>query len=592
MFLSKLRKRDEFFESIDKDLWWRLYSRLIVYWKFIVIGTLFSMLASFTQPALAYMMKLLLDEGFIAAKHYYIWAMPVAIITLMLIRTVCTFVAGYSLAYVANKALFGIRADMFKSLLLMPDSEFLKGDTGRLINRFTVDAGNVTDYAAEAATIIIRETFVIISLVAMLIYFSWQLSLVVLVIFPVSVVVGRYFVRRLRMINRKTIDTNAELTTVIRESILGQRIIKLFGGYDRETRRFDKINHDLKGYGMREAVASSLMSPLTQWIISFSVGAVISMALYQAQSGEMTLGDFMGFLTALGQIFDPVKRLTNLTHRIQKMMTAAESVFKLIDAPKETQRGMNLLEMSSSSHIKFNGVSFQFPDTERPVLSDINLDIHSGQTVAFVGRSGAGKSTLVNLIPRFLDPTQGGISIDGTDIRDYELQSLRSQISFVSQQVFLFEGTLADNVRYGAYKDITEENLIDALKAANLWTHVESLPDGMNTMIGEDGTWLSGGQRQRLAIARALVKNAPILILDEATSALDNESEKMVQEALEVLMKGRTTFVIAHRLSTVQNADRIIVLDNGSILEDGNHEQLLKKEGLYQSLYSLQFAEN
>ncbi|WP_051532373.1 lipid A export permease/ATP-binding protein MsbA [Brackiella oedipodis] len=574
---------------MDISLWKRVYERVLPYWKGVIVAIIFTMLASATQPIISYMMKPLLDQGFLGAKSYYIWLMPVVIIGLMLVRAVCSFVGDYLMAWVANKTLFVMRADMFDSLLWMTDEEFRKGDTGRLINRFTVDAGNVTDYAAEAATILVREVFVIISLMALLLYLSWQLTLLIILIFPLSIVVGRYFSKRLRMINRRTIDVNARLTSVIRENIEGQRVIKMFNGYEAESKRFKGINAALRGFGMREAIASSLMSPLTQWVISFSVGAVISLALYQGQHGTLTVGGFIAFITALGQIFDPVKRLTNLAARIQKMMMAAESVFKLIDAPREANQGQKTLQIHKDSVIEFDHVSFAFSKESKNILDNINLTARMGQTIALVGRSGAGKTTLANMLPRFVDASSGAIKIDGTNIEEFALTELRSQLSYVSQQVVLFEGSIADNVRYGAYSEASDLELETVLRAANLWDFVQSLPEGLETKIGENGAWLSGGQRQRIAIARALLKNAPILILDEATSALDNESEKMVQESLDKLMIGRTTFVIAHRLSTIQNADCIVVLDHGQIVEQGTHKELLKNNGLYQSLYKLQF---
>lgn len=304
------------------------------------------------------------------------------------------------------------------------------------------------------------------------------------------------------------------------------------------------------------------------------------------------MGSFAAFLTALAQIFDPVKRLTNVAARMQKMLVAADSVFTLIDSPQEKDQGGLKLDPAERGPISFENVSFRFPDAGSDTLSDISFTVNRGETIAFVGRSGSGKTTLVNMIPRFVDPVSGQITMNGRNIADYSLESLRSQLSLVSQSVVLFEGTMAQNVAYGFFGDTSEERIREALASANLLDYVDSLPQGLETPIGENGAWLSGGQRQRLAIARALIKNAPILILDEATSALDNESERQVQASLETLMKGRTTFVIAHRLSTVQNADRILVLDRGRIVEQGNHTELLKTDGLYASLYQMQFRED
>jgi subfamily B ATP-binding cassette protein MsbA len=341
---------------------------------------------------------------------------------------------------------------------------------------------------------------------------------------------------------------------------------------------------------MRASIADAAMSPLTQWVVSFSVAAVVSVALHQAERG-LTPGEFVAFITALGQIFDPVRRLTNLASKSQKMMAAAESVFKLIDTEKEKDEGTKSCEVAGDSVIDFQHITFRFNEESGVVLKDLSFTVAGGQTVALVGRSGSGKTTLVNMLPRFVEPTSGQIVLDGTPLNEFSLASLRKNLSLVSQHVVLFEGSIADNIRYGTNQAADDEQLRAVLEAANLWGFVQDLPEGINTQIGESGSWLSGGQRQRLAIARALLKDAPILILDEATSALDNESEKLVQDSLERLMKGRTTFVIAHRLSTVKNADRILVLDEGVIIEDGSHEELLKNSGLYQSLYQMQFKE-
>lgn len=583
--LSKAQQK-----AVRRNLWRRIFERVGSFWKFLAISVLCTMIASATQPALAYLMKPLLDEGFAGTRPDFVWLIPLAIIGLMFIRGVFNFFGEYLMAWVANKVLFRMRKEMFDSLLHMPDTVFQKGDSGRLLNRFTVDAGNVTQHAAEVVTNLVREVFVVLAMLALLLYLSWELTLIILVIFPFSVLVGGYFAKRLRTINRRTLDMNAVLTSTVKEGIEAQRVIKLFDGFERETTRFERVNQGLRAFAMRAATADAAMSPLTQWVISFSVAAVVSVALHQAERG-LTPGDFIAFITALGQIFDPVRRLTNLASKSQKMMAAAESVFKLIDTPQERDEGTQICTVRADSLIEFQDITFQFNEESAEVLKHLSFRVKAGQTIALVGRSGSGKTTLVNMLPRFVEPSAGQIVIDGTPIHEFTLASLRHNLSLVSQHVVLFEGSIADNIRYGSNHAASDEQLRVVLEAANLWDFVQTLPEGLNTQIGESGSWLSGGQRQRLAIARALLKDAPILILDEATSALDNESEKLVQDSLERLMKGRTTFVIAHRLSTVKNADRILVLDGGVIIEDGSHEALLKNSGLYQSLYEMQFKE-
>ena len=586
------QKHREGTHAVNPELWRKIYKRVGVYWKALAVAMVFVAFGAATQPAMAYIMKPLLDEGFTGAKSYFIWLMPLAIVSLFLVRGICNFLSSYLLAWIANNVLLGMRSDMYERLLTLPDSEFQKGDSGRLMNRFTIDAGDVTDYATEVFTIIVREAFVVLALLGMLLYLSWQLSLIIFLILPLSIMVARYFTKRLRRINRQTINMNAQLTHVVKEGIEGQRVVKLFDGYEYEQSRFSVVNAALRKFAMRKASADAAMTPLTQLCISFAVAAVIATALYQGNAGTLTVGAFVAFVTALAQIFDPIKRLTNVASKAQKMLIAAESVFSLIDGSQEKDQGKHELKINNDAVIEFKDVCFRFPEAERDTLSNISLTVKSGETIAFVGRSGSGKTTLANMIPRFIEPSAGCITINGYDITEVTLKSLRSNLSLVSQNVVLFDGSIAQNVAYGSYRKASESQITEALKAANLLEFVESLPNGLQTDIGENGAWLSGGQRQRLAIARALIKNAPILILDEATSALDNESERQVQASLDLLMEGRTTFVIAHRLSTVQNANCIVVLDHGRIIESGTHDELLKKGGLYATLYQMQFRED
>ena len=584
LFKKKSAADEESMRSVDPKLWWRLYERVGSYWKYLLVSFLFTMIAAATQPGLAYLMKPLLDEGFLGNQPEYVWMIPVAMVGLIFLRGIGNFAGEYLMAWVANHVLLGIRRDMFTSLMRLPDSEFQKGDTGRLLNRFTVDAGNATSIAAEVITVLVRESFVVIALFGMLLWLSWQLTLIIILIFPISILVARFFARRLRMINRRTIDINAEMTAIVKEGIEGQRVIKMYDGFAYESARFDKANNTLRRFYMRSAVAEAAMSPLTQFIISIAVSIIVYVALLQGNQGTLSVGAFISFITALGQVFDPVKRLINIWAKAQHMMMATESVFKLIDSPQEEADGKQVVKIDKHSTIEFRDVSFRFPGAETDTIKNLNLQVKMGETIAFVGRSGSGKTTLVNMLPRFVDPTDGQILLNGVALNEYDLASLRMQQALVSQHVYLFEGTLAENVAYGIADNVSTERIMQVLEAANLREFVEGLPQGLQTQIGENGAWLSGGQRQRIAIARALLKDSPILILDEATSALDNESEKLVQSSLERLMHGRTTFMIAHRLSTIQNANRILVLDEGKIIEEGTHEELLKLGGLYSSL--------
>lgn len=577
---------------VARELWLLIYARLGIYWKAGLVALALTAIASATQPLLAVIMKPLLDDGFNGSRPYYIWAIPLAIVGIMLLRGVCSFFGDYLMSWMASNMLLGLRRDMFERLLSMSDNRFRMLDHGRLLNRFTIDANKVSSRAAEVIQVVVRESLTVIALLAVLLYMSWQLTLIVLFMLPLSFFTGRYFIRRLRRINRDTINMSAELTKVVSEGIAGQRVIKLFNGYSKERKRFDYINHRLRRFAMRAATADAAMSPISQFFVALSVAAVIAVALYQANHQGLTIGSFAAFMAALGQIFDPIKRLTNVVGKMQSMLVAAESVFHLIKEKSEPDTGEQEVSGRLTGNIQFNQVRHRFSNANYDTLSDINLSVPAGQTVALVGRSGSGKTTLVNMLPRFVAPSEGNITIDGFNINDLKLHALRSQLSLVSQDVVMFEGTIAENVAYGIEGDIPDDLVRDALRSASLLDFVDSLPDGIHTQVSSNASSLSGGQRQRLAIARALIKNAPILILDEATSALDNESERQVQQSLERLMNGRTTLVIAHRLSTVQKADSIVVLDHGRIIEQGTHSELLAKGGVYSNLYNLQFMDD
>lgn len=578
-------------EPVKFDLWRRIYRRLGSYWKAVVLAVALVSVAAATQPVLAVIMKPLLDNGFSGQHPHYVWSIPLAVVGLIFLRGIASYISSYLFAWVANNMLLNLRKDMFDRLLGLSDTEFKRGETGRLLNRFTVDAGNVTSLATDVITVLVRETLVVIALIAVLLYMSWQLTLIVLIMLPVSALISQLFIKRLRRINRDTISMNAELTRVVRESIDGQRVIKLFDGYGRESARFQYVNSRLRRFAMRAAIADAALSPLAQFTVALSVGSVIAVALYQSNTGGLTVGSFAAFMAALGQIFDPIRRLTKIIGSMQRMLISAESVFSLIDQVPENDHGTSLLQTPVKGHVEFRSVSHRFADANTNTLSDVSLIAKPGQTIALVGRSGSGKTTLVNMLPRFIEPSSGLITIDGQDIAGLTLRNLRSNLSLVSQDVVLFEGSIADNVGYGALHEASHDEIRAALESANLLEFVDDLPDGLDTQVGENASQLSGGQRQRLAIARALIKNAPILILDEATSALDNESERQVQASLERLMAGRTTLVIAHRLSTVQKADVILVLDQGKVIEQGSHTELLQRGGNYASLYQMQFLD-
>lgn len=575
----------------DSDIWPRIYRRLAPYWKIIVVAIFLVTIVSATKPLLAIIMKPLLDDGFTGNKPSYIWSIPLTVIGLMFVRGVASFASEYLLALVANNMLRKMRTDMFERLLALPDLVFKRGDSGRLLNRFTIDAGTMTSVATEVITVLVREALTIVALIAVLLYMSWQLTLIVFIMLPISFITARIVSVRLRAINRETVNMNAELARVVGETIEGQRVIKLFDGYEREHNRFVYVNGRLRRFAMRAATANAALSPITQFFISIATAGVIAVALYQASVDTLTIGSFAAFLGALAQLFDPIRRLTGIAGTTQRMLAAAESVFALIDFEVEPTEAKRSFKQPVKGSIEYQGVSHYFEGSDTPVINTLSFKAEPGQTVALVGRSGSGKTTLANMLPRFVIPTSGEIQIDGINIQELDLLSLRQQISMVSQDVVLFEGTIRENVAYGIYASRSDDEIWTILEAANLADYVRALPNGLESPVGEKANMLSGGQRQRLAIARALIKNSPILILDEATSALDNESERQIQASLDLLMQGKTTLVIAHRLTTIQKADLILVLDKGEIIEQGNHAQLIEHDGVYASLYKMQFLD-
>ena len=578
-------------QLFDADVWQRIYKRVIPYWKLTVVALILVVIVAATKPALALIMKPLLDEGFSGIKPHYVWSLPLIIILLMFIRGVASFASNYLLALIANNMLRTMRADMFSKLLTLPDAYFKRGDTGRLLNRFTIDANMMASVATEVITVLVRESIAIVALIAVLFYMSWQLTLIVFIMLPVSFITARIVALRLKKINRDTINMNAEMVRVVSETIEGERVVKLFDGYKHENDRFVYVNGRLRRFAMRAATANAALSPITQFFISLAVAGVVAMALYQSSVDGLTVGSFAAFLGALAQLFDPIRRITGMAGTTQRMLVAAESVFSLIDAEVEEDGEKKPFPAPVKGNVEYRNVTHAFDGSENPVVTNLSFSAKAGQTIALVGRSGSGKTTLANMLPRFIVPDNGQVLIDGMNIQDVELRALREQISMVSQDVVLFEGSIRENVAYGAYSSKSDEEVWAALEAASLADFVRALPDGLHSQVGEKANMLSGGQRQRLAIARALIKDSPILILDEATSALDNESEWQIQNALDKLMENRTTLVIAHRLTTIQNANNILVLDKGQIAEQGTHQELLALGGMYASLYNMEFTE-
>ncbi|KZE33487.1 subfamily B ATP-binding cassette protein MsbA [Crenobacter luteus] len=572
-------------------LYKRLFRYLRQYWKMFAVSLLAMSLAAATEPLFASLMKPLIDGGFVDKdKNAMIWT-PLAIVGLFLVRGATSYVNEYTTSYLSGHLVQSLRQEMFGKLLRLPNRYFDDNASGRLLSRIAFDVGMVTEAGFNVITVVVKDGITVIGLLALLLYTDWQLTLICLAVLPLVTLIVRVVGKRLRGLSRQNQHHMAQLTQVLGETIDCQRVVKIYGGEAYESDRFARAAGAIRHNAIKQSSMSSLNTGVTQLVISMALAAILYFATLRAHTGNFTAGDFMSFLTAMLMLFAPVKRITSISQSLQRGLAAAESVFGFLDEAPEPDHGRKVLAQPRGA-IEFSGVTFRYPGAERDALSGVDLSIRPGETVALVGSSGSGKTTLVSLIPRFYDPADGQIRLDGVPLSDYTLASLRSQIALVSQEVVLFNDTVAANIAYGRLGEVGRDAIVAAARAANALEFIEAMPQGFDTLIGENGVRLSGGQRQRLAIARALLKNAPILILDEATSALDTQSERLVQAALENLMKNRTTIVIAHRLSTIENADRIVVMDQGRILEVGGHAALLAAKGRYAQLHAIQFRDH
>jgi subfamily B ATP-binding cassette protein MsbA len=571
----------------------QLYLRLLryvqPYWGVFAFSILGMLITAGTEIILPIAVKPFLDGTFVQKDPFLIRWVPVFMVLLYVVRGLGAYIGTYASAWVGNKVVMDLRDQMFRRMLALPLGYFHDSTTGNLISRFTFDVAQVTGAATNVVTVLVKDSVTIAGLLAYLLYIDWKLTAISLIMVPPIAVVVRYFNVRLRNMSRKTQQAMGDITQVLQETVECNKVVKIFGGQDYEAKRFAETSNRLRGFSMKQTAAAAGNVPIVQLLAAMAVAVVVYYATVQAQSDATTVGGFVSFLAAMLLLTPPLKRLTGVAEHLQRGLAAAESVFALLDEKPENDEGRITLARARGD-IDFHDVSFRYPRADTPALDDVTLTIRAGETIALVGSSGGGKTTFANMVPRFYHPDSGTIRIDGHDIESVSLASLRRNIALVSQEVALFNDTVAANIAYGEAAGASRQEIERAAEAAHALEFIRAMPQGFDTLIGENGVRLSGGQRQRLAIARTVLKDAPILILDEATSALDSESEKHVQAALEYLMQGRTTVVIAHRLSTIENADRIVVLDKGAIAEIGTHAELLAKSGIYANLYGIQYS--
>lgn len=553
-------------------------------WGF-VLAAAGTIVAAATEPFIPMLLNALLDDGF-QGRKLALWMVPVAVIGLFTIRGIAGFVSQYGLAWAATRGVLRLREAMFARLLDAQPAIFGRSSASSLTNTVAYEAHSGTNQLVYSIQNLVYESLRLVALLAYLLYLNWQLTVFVAVLFPAVAWVMRILTKRLHRLTVESQKATDELAYVVEENVLAWRIVRLHAAHAHQAGRFGKASETLRRLTIKSVVAASTMTPVTQILAACALSAVIVAALWQSGQAGGSVGEFVAFVTAMLQLVAPIKHLSEVAGPITRGLAALERGMALINTTPVETGGSHAVE-HSRGHIEMRDVTLRYRDDQPAALEGVSLDLQPGQTIALVGPSGAGKSTLVNLLPRFIDPSSGTILLDGVPIQDWDVQSLRRQFALVSQDVILFNDSVAANVALG--ETIDRQRVRDALQAANLLEFVDGLPQGIDNPVGHNGNQLSGGQRQRVAIARAIYKDAPILILDEATSALDSESERLVQQALERLMKGRTSLVIAHRLSTIERADRIVALEGGRVIEQGSHAELLARGGLYARLHALQF---
>lgn len=578
-------------EMNGKELYLRLLTYVKPYWKAFALALVCMGASALAEPAFPALLKYLLDDGFASQQGSYDFLMyPAALFAIFFVRAVIGFVADYLMQWVSQNVISELRQAMFGQMIRLSTQYFSDNASGRMMSRISYDVTGVAGASTNALTTVVKDGLAVAGLLGWLLWLNWKLTLITFITVPFIAFAVKKLSKRIRHFARGIQNAQGNITQILQEAIEGHKVIKIFGGQKYEQGRFNHAVREQRGLQMRAAVSNAALGPITHFFTALAVSVIMAIALYQASEGKATVGDFVSFITAMLMILAPLRRVMDVNATIQKGLVAAESIFHLIDQQPEEDKGTVDLGRARGE-VSFEGVTFTYPGAEKPSLQELSFAIRPGESVALVGPSGSGKTTAANLLPRFYAIQEGVIRVDGHPLQDIRLESLRDNIALVSQEVVLFNDTVAANIAYGCSRKLSREDIVAAATAAHAMEFIERLPEGLETMIGEKGVKLSGGQRQRLAIARALLKNAPILILDEATSALDTESERVVQQALDELMVGRATLVIAHRLSTIERADRIITLAQGRKMEEGSHAVLLEANGLYARLYRMQKAE-
>ena len=568
---------------------WQTYKRLITHvvphWKIFALSVVSMFLLASTEWVLPALLKPIIDSDFDLSAPDKLMLIPILLVCLFLFRGLLSYAATVALNWVAQRVIYDIRTKMFDVLIRLPVTYFDKRSSGVLISKFTFDVTQVADAATKVVTVLVKDFTVVIVLLAYLTFLNWRLAIMLLIFGPIIAIVINSVSKRMRLKSHRLQESVGELNNSVSESIRGQREIKLFNSYYHEQGRFSHAANQARKFQMKVIRTSAMIVPVIQLIVASAVAVLIAIALREQAVSGMTKGDFVAFFTATALLLPPIKRLAGVNEFLQRGIAAAESVFILLDTPIEIDTSAKTIRFDGA--IEFSNVYLTYDDKE--VLFDISMSVRPGETWAIVGRSGAGKTSIVNLLPRFYSPTKGTIHVDGKDLSSYSLECVRHNMSYVSQNIVLFNDTIYNNIAYGSHTAFSPDQIVTAAERAQVSVFSDLLPDGLDTIVGDNGVRLSGGQRQRIAIARAFLKDAPILIMDEATAALDNKSERLVQTALKSLKSGRTTFIVAHRLSTIVEADQIMVVDNGRVSGIGTHDEMLADNTLYSQLYSAGF---